>query len=146
MKRAWIVFAVLFLRAAVPAHAQSGKEIADWASTGLVGVDMAAEAIHDFRNGCGGRFILKNGISIASAEILKRVVHEERPNHYDNKSWPSEHSWLAAVNSGWNIKVGFTIALGAGAGRVLSDFHHPWDVASGLLFGALIDHYIPCRS
>lgn len=136
---------IITLLLAVPASAQTRAEkVEDWVSTGLVGVNMTAEAIHDFKHGCGISYLVKNGVSFIAAEGLKNLVHEDRPNHTDQKSWPSEHSWIGAMNTGWSIKFGFTIALGAGAGRVLSNYHNPWDVASGLLIGALVQHYFPC--
>lgn len=144
MRRA-LASSVIVVLLGCSASAQSMFEkAADWTSTGLVGVNMTGEAIYSIKHHCIIKFILKNGLSIGAAEGLKLVVHEDRPNHYDKKSWPSEHSWLAGMNTGWSYKLSWSIAFGAGTGRVLSDYHHPWDVASGLLIGGALEHFFPC--
>jgi membrane-associated phospholipid phosphatase len=143
MRRALASLAFVLLASAASAQS-SIEKAADWTSTGLVGVNMAGEAIYSIRHHCVKDFLLKNGLSVVSAEGLKLVVHEDRPNHFDKKSWPSEHSWLAAMNTGWSYKLSWTFAFGAGAGRVISNYHNPWDVASGLLIGGALEHFFPC--
>lgn len=140
------LLSLVLLLPALPARAQDKLEKgADWVSTGLVGVNVVAEGVYSIKHHCITKFIFKNGLSVLSAEGLKLAVHEERPNHQDHKSWPSEHSWLAGMNTGWNYKLSWTIAFGAGTGRVIGDFHNPWDVASGLLIGGALEHFFPCE-
>jgi membrane-associated phospholipid phosphatase len=143
MRRALASLAFVLLASAASAQS-SIEKAADWTSTGLVGVNMAGEAIYSIKHHCVKDFLLKNGLSILSAEGLKLLIHEERPDGSDRKSWPSEHAWLSAMNTGWSYKLSWTISLGAGAGRVVGNKHWPWDVASGLLIGGALEHFFPC--
>jgi len=82
------------------------------------------------------------GTSIAISEVLKRVVHERRPDGSDDRSFPSEHTMISAAappTFGWGI--GFSV--GVGIGRVVAQKHHPWDVAVGAGTG-LATHWL-CR-
>jgi membrane-associated phospholipid phosphatase len=87
---------------------------------------------------------LRVGLSSVAAEVTKRLIHEDRPDGSDNRSFFSEHTstTASAVSSlGWNI--GLTI--GVGFGRMAANKHYPWDVAAGAGVGELT-HFIPgCR-
>lgn len=126
-------------------HTQTtGQKAADWISTGLVGANLTADVIHDVRHHCVKNLILRNGLTIGAAELTKRFVHEDRPDHSDNKSFFSEHSALAMANYGWNYSIGFSIAVGAGAGRIAAQKHHPADVLVGLAAGLGASYLFPC--
>lgn len=108
-------------------------KIADWTSTGLVGVNMAMEIKenHDEWK-C---LVAKNVLGIGIAEITKLLVHKERPDKSDFKSFFSEHSELAMINSTWNPKIGISIAFSTGAGRMIAKKHDIIDVSVGLGVG-----------
>lgn len=113
----------------------STAKIADWTTTGLVGINMAMEIKENHNNWqC---IALRNGIGIAIAETTKHFVHKERPDKSDNKSFYSEHSELAMINSNW--KFGVHISFAVGAGRMIAKKHDIIDVSVGLGAGYLIN-------
>lgn len=77
---------------------------------------------------------------------LKAVVHEERPDHSDNKSFPSGHAAMAFAaarsldkefrrESIWVPIAGYAAATAVGIERIASDRHHWYDVAAGAGLG-----------
>ncbi len=89
------------------------------------------------------------GVSYAGKTVLKAIVNEERPDHSDNKSFPSGHATMAFAaarsidkefrkESIWIPIVGYAAATAVGVERVVSDRHHWYDVVAGagLGFGA----------
>lgn len=111
----------------------STTQIANWATTGLVGTNMIMEIKenHDQWK-C---LILKNSLGIGVAELTKLVIHKDRPDHSNNKSFYSEHSQLAMINSNWNPRIGISISLATGVGRVIAKKHDWIDVSVGLGVG-----------
>jgi len=135
---------VLCLLLASPVQAQTTEKAADWISTGLVGVNIAADVVHDVRHHCVKNLLIRNGLTIGAAELTKLFVHERRPDGSDQKSFYSEHSALAMANYGWSYKIGFSIAIGAGVGRIVAKKHHPADVLVGLAAGVTAGYLFPC--
>lgn len=99
------------------------------------------------------RFIVNTGASVVVAygakTVLKAVVKEERPDHSDNKSFPSGHAAMAFAaarsidkefrcESIWIPIAGYAAATAVGVERVVNDRHHWYDVVAGagLGFGA----------
>lgn len=99
------------------------------------------------------RFIFNTVASVGVAYIgktaLKAIIHEERPDHSDNKSFPSGHAAMAFAaarsidkefrkESIWIPIAGYAAATAIGVERVVSDRHHWHDVVAGgaLGFGA----------
>lgn len=84
---------------------------------------------------------IRTGIVLGSSEILKRLVKKERPDHSDNKSFPSMHSALSCVSvntrSGKGFSFEFPIAFGTMAGRKLAKKHDWIDTSTGCLIGIL---------
>jgi membrane-associated phospholipid phosphatase len=82
---------------------------------------------------------------VGTAYGLKYVVHEERPDHSDNKSFPSDTAALAFAPAnylwdryGWRWGLpAYLVAGFVGYSRVEADKHHWWDVAAsaGIAFG-----------
>lgn len=99
------------------------------------------------------RFIVNTGASVVVAfgakTALKGMIKEERPDHSDNKSFPSGHASMAfAVARSidkefrkdciWIPIAGYAAATAIGIERVANKHHHWYDVVAGagLGFGA----------
>lgn len=96
------------------------------------------------------RFIVNTGASVAVAfgakTVLKAVINEERPDHSDDKSFPSGHAAMAFAaarsidkefrkESIWIPIAGYAAATALGVERVANDRHHWYDVAAGAALG-----------
>ena len=83
--------------------------------------------------------------TVGTAYALKHVVHEERPDHSDAQSFPSDTSALAFAPAqylwdryGWEYGVpAYAAAIYTGYSRVEAKEHHWYDVAAsaGFAFG-----------
>lgn len=99
------------------------------------------------------RFIVNTGASVVVAfgakTALKAMIKEERPDHSDNKSFPSGHAAIAFAAARsidkefrkdciWIPIAGYAAATAVGIERVASNRHHWYDVVAGagLGFGA----------
>jgi len=92
-----------------------------------------------------GEFIESTGLTVGSALILKQIVHEERPDHSDDRSFPSDTAALAYSSAdylwdryGWEYGVpAYAAATFVGYSRVYAKKHHWYDVAASgaLAFG-----------
>lgn len=96
------------------------------------------------------RFIVNTGASVVVAfgakTALKAMIKEERPDHSDNKSFPSGHAAIAFAAARsidkefrkdciWIPIAGYAAATAIGVERVASDRHHWYDVAAGAALG-----------
>ena len=96
------------------------------------------------------RFIVNTGASVVVAygakTALKAMVKEDRPDHSDDKSFPSGHASMAFAaarsidkefrsESIWIPIAGYAAATAVGIERVASDRHHWYDVAAGAALG-----------
>lgn len=92
------------------------------------------------------RFIVNTGASVVVAfgakTALKAMIKEERPDHSDNKSFPSGHAAIAFAAARsidkefrkdciWIPIAGYAAATAIGVERVASDRHHWYDVVAG---------------
>ena len=86
------------------------------------------------------------GVAFAGKTALKAMINEERPDHSDNKSFPSGHAAIAFAaarsidkefrkESIWIPIAGYAAATALGVERVVSDRHHWYDVAAGAALG-----------
>lgn len=86
------------------------------------------------------------GVAFVGKTALKAVVNEKRPDHSDNKSFPSGHAAIAFAaarsidkefrkESIWIPIAGYAAATALGVERVVSDRHHWYDVAAGAALG-----------
>src|SRR5580658_2255781 len=97
----------------------------DWNGIGQLGVDTVA--------------------TVGTAYALKHIVREERPDHSDFQSFPSDTAAVAFAPAqflwdryGWQVGVpAYAAATFVGWSRVESKQHHWYDVAAsaGLAFG-----------
>ena len=82
------------------------------------------------------------GVAYVGKSALKAIVKEERPDHSDNKSFPSGHAAMAFAaarsidkefrkESIWIPIAGYAAATAVGIERVARDRHHWYDVVAG---------------
>ncbi len=96
------------------------------------------------------RFIVNTGASVVVAfgakTALKAMIKEERPDHSDNKSFPSGHAAMAFAaarsidkefrkESIWIPIAGYAAATAVGIERVANKHHHWYDVVAGAAVG-----------
>ena len=96
------------------------------------------------------RFIVNTGASMVVAfgakTALKAMIKEERPDHSDNKSFPSGHASMAFAAARsidkefrkdciWIPIAGYAAATAVGIERIASDRHHWYDVVAGAAVG-----------
>jgi membrane-associated phospholipid phosphatase len=136
------IAASLFL--ATPAHADEG----DWATASDIGRDVLVVTAlglptvqGDWQGTKQAAFSL--GTTFAVTTGLKHVIHEERPDESDDKSFPSGHtssSFAAAATLhkryGWEVGVpAHLVAAFVGVARVKADKHFVHDVIAGAAIG-----------
>ena len=86
--------------------------------------------------------------SLGTAEAVsllgKAVIHEERPDHSDNNSFPSGHSAIAFASAttmykryGWEVGMpAYALATLTASARVAAKKHHWYDAAAGAAMGS----------
>ncbi len=133
-----------------PAH---GGSIDGWQTAGRVGeVGLVAAALgktiaeedHD-----GARqFAFGMGTTVASTEVLKRLVGSERPNQRDDRSFPSGHTSISFSAAGhlharygweWGAPA-LVVASFVGWSRIEAREHRFEDVIAGALLGTVSAH------
>ncbi len=92
------------------------------------------------------RFIVNTSASVAVAfgakTALKAMIKEERPDHSDNKSFPSGHAAMAFAaarsidkefrkDNIWIPIAGYAAATAVGIERIANKHHHWYDVVAG---------------
>ena len=92
------------------------------------------------------RFIVNTtgsvGMAFGGKTALKALVKEDRPDHTDNRSFPSGHAAIAFAlarsvdkefrkKSIWIPIVGYSVATAIGVERVANNRHHWYDVVAG---------------
>ncbi len=96
------------------------------------------------------RFIVNTigsvGVAYVGKTALKAMIKEERPDHSDNKSFPSGHAAMAFAAARsidkefrkdciWIPIAGYAAATAVGIERIANDRHHWYDVAAGAAVG-----------
>ena len=82
------------------------------------------------------------GVAYIGKTAMKTLIHEERPDHSDDKSFPSGHAAMAFAaarsidkefrkESIWIPIAGYAAATAVGVQRVARDRHHWYDVVAG---------------
>ena len=93
-----------------------------------------------------GNTVASVGVAYIGKTALKAMVKEERPDHSDNKSFPSGHAAMAFAaarsidkefrrESIWIPIAGYAAATAVGIQRVARDRHHWYDVVAGAAVG-----------
>ena len=115
-----------------------------WEKPGEKRVNGSGETVQGSHN--WPKFIVNTGASVVVAygakTVMKAMVKEERPDHSDNKSFPSGHAAMAFAaarsidkefrkESIWIPIAGYAAATAVGIERVASDRHHWYDVVAG---------------
>ena len=86
------------------------------------------------------------GVAYAGKTALKAMIKEERPDHSDNKSFPSGYTAMAFAaarsidkefrkESIWIPIAGYAAATAVSIERVANDRHHWYDVVAGAAVG-----------
>lgn len=133
---------LLLIALSAPAHAETQplawtthRSLADAISTALVAADIGGEVVTAWRAPDRRHALtcaaIRNGLAVGAAELVKHVVHRERPDGSDDKSFYSEHTSLAMANAGWRVSISIPIAIGAGYWRAAADKHYLTDIAVG---------------
>lgn len=134
--KAQSIFTVDFSKESAPLalKSETARKVVDYTTTGILGGEaiVLIKAIKDAPDTkhailcASGRV----GVTMGATEILKRVIHRERPDGSDFKSTPSGHTALAAVMT--NGKYSFFFPITVALGRQVSKRHYLTDT----LFGA----------
>jgi len=127
------------------AHANDNKTWADISDVGLaltIGAAVATPTLRGDWQGLG-QAALSGFVASGISQGLKATIHEQRPDHSDDKSFPSGHTTVAFASAttlhrryGW--KFGFPaygVAALTGVARVAARKHQWWDVAAGATLG-----------
>lgn len=136
-----LALVVLLMQETQPAAWTSHRQFVDNVSTALVALNVGGDIVSAWRRsdrkhalGCAA---LRDGIVVGSSELAKALVHRTRPDGSDRKSFFSEHTALAMVNTGWRYQVSIPIAIGAGYGRAAAAKHYATDILTGAGVGVL---------
>lgn len=79
----------------------------------------------------------RDGAAVLASELVKRLVHRERPLGQDNLSFWSEHTALTAVSTCTSGRYGILIPVTA-FGRMLSGWHYLTDTLAGAAVGCAL--------
>ncbi len=124
---------------------ETGRKVANVASWVTVGAEGAVYGVNAWKAEDRKRSVLctlgELATTSASVRIIKAIVGRERPDHSDNRSFPSGHTAFAALMQGafrgddgkhWRALLW---PLAVGSGRVLARKHYPTDVMAGAALG-----------
>jgi membrane-associated phospholipid phosphatase len=117
--------------------------ISDVTAITLAGTAIALPVVKDDWEGAR-----EAAYSLGTAEAVsllgKAVIHEERPDHSDNNSFPSGHSAIAFASAttmykryGWEVGMpAYALATLTASARVAAKKHHWYDAAAGAAMGS----------
>lgn len=139
-----LVTAMAVTLQATPAAAahQGWKTAADAGQIGLVGLALGKTVAEEDWKGTT-QLVLSVGVTAGATTGLKHAFPEERPDHSDNRSFPSGHTSTAFAAAGylqkrygWEWGLPATLAASmVGLARVQSKDHHWYDVVVGAALG-----------
>ena len=113
MKFITSIFFILLSVKPVSAQVWNDSNKANTLSNISVGASISLDLINDFRsNNKKHAFLIsaeRLGLKILIAEVTKRLIHEDRPDHSDNKSCYRPTSakcnsyWISESLARWNL-------------------------------------------
>lgn len=125
--------------ASVSVDATTAQSVNNAVSYGTVGANVLFDVIHDLQapnKSCAlKQEALKVGFAVGISEVLKLVIHRQRPDLSDYKDFPSEHTAIAFASSGWSVSWGYSFAIGTGVERHTADRHDWVGVLGGVAVG-----------
>jgi hypothetical protein len=125
-----------------PVYADDTKAY-DIVSYGTVIAQITLDSIHSYHStDRKNQFIrqsIKLGMTVGGSELVKRIVHKDRPDGSDDKSFWSEHTGLACTSESHNFYIGIPISTMTAIGRMKAKKHDIVDVLSGCGFGILAE-------
>jgi membrane-associated phospholipid phosphatase len=139
-----VLFASSLLAVASPARADEAAwgKASDIGRDGLVIAALAVPAVQGDWEGAG-QSAVAIAITRGTTDILKESISEERPDHSNDRSFPSGHtsmSFAAAASLekryGWQVGIpAHAVAAFVGVARVKADKHFWHDVIAGAAIG-----------
>ncbi len=115
------------------------RPTANVASNVTMGLQIALDTVHSFKDEHRSRALWREGCRIAGAQgtslLLKRYVHQLRPNGEDDNAFPSGHTATAAAAAGWRWSVGIPLTIGTAYFRIGSAKHDIWNTLEGAGIG-----------
>ena len=123
-------------------------QVVGWNKPGEKRVHGSRFMVQDSHN--WPRFIVNTigsvGVAYIGKTALKAMIKEERPDHSDNKSFPSGHASMAFAAARsidkefrkdciWIPIAGYAAATAIGVERVINKHHHWYDVVAGAGIG-----------
>lgn len=114
------------------------RDVADKVSTVMVAAAVVLPCVIDRTWTCVKKEAVHVGLSTALAEGLKLIVHRDRPNGVDNKSFFSMHTAIAC-SATYGTKV-WEFCPAVGYMRIASDWHWGSDVGTGAFVGAAMTY------
>jgi membrane-associated phospholipid phosphatase len=130
------------------ADSNSYKTISDVLALGLPAVAAGISFAQDDASGVL-QLAKSEAFTFATTEVLKRAIHETRPNGHDDRSFPSGHAAVAfaaaqymQMKGGWEFGVpAYLAASVVGYSRVRADEHYWKDVLAGAALGITSSYY-----
>ncbi len=126
------------------APAWKNTKTADILSDVTLGVSLGVDTWDSFhcvdKKHCFVKQAERTAVNIGAAELVKRIIHRDRPDMSDNMSFYSEHTALTAMGP----RLVFTLPLTFGTGylRMAANKHYFTDVVVGAGVGLLTGHFI----
>ena len=156
-----IVLACAFAGLACAAPAQAASNIESAGTDVAIALPVVAGGITLWKDDWTGtaQLFVDTGLTVGTALLLKKFVREQRPDHSDFKSFPSDTSALAFAPAqflwdryGWEYGLpAYAAATFVGYSRVDAKTHHWWDVvaSAAISFGyskLITTKYHPTKS
>jgi membrane-associated phospholipid phosphatase len=141
------------LAASTPARADTIEKAGNVLKIAMPLATAGLTVLKDDREGLA-QFGIVYGATMLTSFGLKSFIHEDRPDHSDDNSFPSDStaSAFAAASFldqryGWEIGLpSYALASFVGYSRVEADKHHVGDVVAGALIGWGFNQLITTRS
>ncbi len=154
MKSFYLMIIVFLISTVSPSVYAANNNKDNWDLIGTIGafsLTATALGLPAYRNDWDGvrQSAYSIGVALGVTTVLKEVVHEERPDNSDNKSFPSGHTTNAFASAttlyrryGWQTGIpAFAVATFVGGTRLAAKKHFFHDVLAGALIGTVSGWY-----